>query len=78
MGRGSIKFRSNIKRTKNDQYFIEICSKFSTKIGRQSWERKLILCSLGVVEKVLRRRKNQVNVKWLGFNDSHNSLIDKK
>ena len=30
-----------------------------------------------LVEKVLKRRKNQVYVKWLGFDDSHNSWIDK-
>lgn len=29
-----------------------------------------------LVEKVLRRRGNQVYVKWLGFDDSHNSWIN--
>lgn len=31
-----------------------------------------------LVEKVLKRRKNQIYVKWLGFDNSHNSWIDKK
>lgn len=30
-----------------------------------------------LVEKVLKQRKNKVFVKWLGFNDKHNSWIDK-
>lgn len=30
-----------------------------------------------LVEKVLKRRGNQVYVKWLGFDNSHNSWIDK-
>lgn len=29
-----------------------------------------------LVEKILRRNKNRVYVKWLGFDDSHNSWID--
>lgn len=30
-----------------------------------------------LVEKVLKRRRNQVLVKWLGFNNKHNSWINK-
>lgn len=30
-----------------------------------------------LVEKVLRKRGNQIYVKWLGFNNSHNSWINK-
>lgn len=30
-----------------------------------------------LVEKVLKRRKNKVFVKWLGFDSTHNSWIDK-
>jgi len=30
-----------------------------------------------LVEKVLRNRKNEVYVKWLGFDNSHNSWIHK-
>ena len=31
-----------------------------------------------LVEKVLKRRKNQIYVKWLGFDNSHNSWINKE
>ncbi|XP_036148023.1 uncharacterized protein LOC118647358 [Monomorium pharaonis] len=31
-----------------------------------------------LVEKILRRKGDKVYVKWLGFNGSHNSWIDKK
>ena len=31
-----------------------------------------------LVEKVLKRRKNQIYVKWLGFDSSHNQWIDKE
>ena len=31
-----------------------------------------------LVEKVLKRRKNQIYVKWLGFDNSHNSWIEKE
>jgi len=31
-----------------------------------------------LVEKVLRKRGNELLVKWLGFDDSHNSWINKK
>ena len=30
-----------------------------------------------LVEKVLRKKGNKLFVKWLGFDDSHNSWIDK-
>lgn len=30
-----------------------------------------------LVEKILRRKDNKVFVKWLGFDNSHNSWIDK-
>ena len=30
-----------------------------------------------LVEKIIKRRANQVYVKWLGFDDTHNSWIDK-
>lgn len=31
-----------------------------------------------LVEKIIRRKKNKVYVKWLGFDTTHNSWIDKK
>ena len=31
-----------------------------------------------LVEKVIKKRSNQVYVKWLGFDSSHNSWINKK
>ncbi|CAH1385036.1 unnamed protein product, partial [Tenebrio molitor] len=31
-----------------------------------------------LVEKILRRKNNKVFVKWLGFDSTHNSWIDKK
>lgn len=31
-----------------------------------------------LVEKIIRRKKNQVLVKWLGFDETHNSWINKK
>ena len=30
-----------------------------------------------LVEKILRKKKNQIYVKWLGFNNTHNSWISK-
>lgn len=30
-----------------------------------------------LIEKILQRRGNQIRVKWLGFDDSHNQWIDK-
>ena len=33
---------------------------------------------LYLIEKVLKRRKNQVYVKYLGFDNTHNQWIDKK
>ena len=30
-----------------------------------------------LVEKILKKRGNKLFVKWLGFDDSHNSWIDK-
>lgn len=32
---------------------------------------------LYLVEKIIRRRGNQVYVKWLGFDSTHNSWVDK-
>jgi hypothetical protein len=31
-----------------------------------------------LIEKILRRKNNKVFVKWLGFDLTHNSWIDKK
>ena len=39
---------------------------------------KVKLLDVYLVEKVLKRRKNQIYVKWLGFDNTHNQRIDKK
>lgn len=39
---------------------------------------KVMYPDVYLVEKVLRKRGNQVYVKWLGFDNTHNSWIDKK